>query len=560
MDKAKTNFLDTIVNRAKTLWANTSSNQRILMLAVAGVMTIAFVMFVLWINKPIYKTLYSDLAQEDANKVVTYLEENNVPYELINEGSTITVPEEQVYDLRLKVAGQGNLVGAGVGFEIFDEVQVGQTEFVQKINYQRALQGELGRTLSELPNVESARVHLVIPERSLFIEEQQSPSASIVLKLENNAVKMSPSEVQGIVNLMTMSIQGLDKHHVSITDSAGNSIYTPEEEGFSANNTQLEYRMRFEKILERRINELLSPILGAGKSIAKVSAELDYSQRTYRKETFDPDSQVVRSEQRSEETQTGQANLEAGSPDANFRGDGLNNSLSSQSGQREQRTTNYEINKIEENIIGQMGSVNRLTIAVAIDGTYVQNEDGNMTYVPRSEEELSRIRQLVANAVGLDSMRGDTIEVSNIAFDETSSNMEANTTELLVDFANRMIKTILTALLVFFFIMFVLRPIIMSIIRPRVESGEILEGLEGLPAAEEQYALFEEQEQEARKAATAAQMSQQMLAEASLYSIEETLSLDDIKAKALQLAERNMELTISIVREWINEPTKSKAA
>ncbi len=559
MDAAKTNFLDTFVNKAKNLWAKTSSNQRILLLGVAGAITIAFVMFVLWINKPVYKVLYSDLTQEDANKVVTYLEDNNMAYELTNEGATITVPEDSVYDLRLKVAGEGNLVGAGIGFEIFDEVQVGQTEFVQKINYQRALQGELGRTLSELPNVESARVHLVIPERSLFIEEQQAPSASVVLKLINNSVKMSPSEVQGIVNLMTMSLQGLDKYHVSITDTAGNSIYAPEEEGFTANNTQLEYRMRFEKILERRINELLTPILGSGKSIAKVSAELDYSQRTYRKETFDPDSQVVRSEQRSEETQTGQANLEAGSPDANFRGDGLNNSLSSQSGQREQRTTNYEINKIEENVIGQMGSVNRLTIAVAIDGTYVRNEDGNMTYVPRSEEELSRIRQLVGNAVGLDSMRGDTIEVSNIAFDETSANQEANTTELLVDFANRMIKTILTALLVFFFIMFVLRPVIMSIIRPRVESGEILEGLEGLPAAEEQYALFEEQEQEAKKAATAQQMSQQMLAEASLYAIDENLSLDDIKAKALQLAERNMELTISIVREWINEP-KAKAA
>ncbi len=559
METTKTNFLDNFVNKAKSLWANTSSNQRILLLAVAGIVTIAFVLFVLWVNKPVYKVLYSDLAQEDANKVVTYLEENNVSYELLNEGTTITVPENSVYDLRLKVAGEGNLVGAGVGFEIFDEVKVGQTEFVQKINYQRALQGELARTLAELPNVESARVHLVIPERSLFIEEQQPPSASVVLKLENSSVKMSPSEVQGVVNLMTMSIEGLDKHHVSITDSAGNSIYAPEEEGFTANNTQLEYRMRFEKILERRISELLTPILGAGKSIAKVSAELDYSQRTFRKQSFDPESQVVRSEQRSEETQTGQANLEAGSPDANFRGDGLNNSLSSQSGQRESRTTNYEINSIEENVIGQMGSVNRLTIAVAIDGTYVKDEEGTMTYVPRSEQELTRIRQLVANAVGVDSMRGDTIEVSNIAFDETSTNMEADTTELLVDFANRMIKTILTALLVFFFIMFVLRPIIMSIIRPRVESGEILEGLEGLPAAEEQYALFEEQEQEARKAATAAQMSQQMLAEAALYSIDESLSLDDIKAKALQLAERNMELTISIVREWINEP-KAKAA
>ncbi len=559
MDTPKTNMVDTATTKARSFWGKLGSNQRMLVLGMTLVVITAFILFVLWLNKPSYQVLYTNLASEDANKVVTYLESENIAYQLTDAGKTVTVPEDMVYNLRVRIAGEGNLVGSGIGFEIFDEVQMGQTEFVQRINYQRALQGELARTLGELPNVESARVHLVIPERSLFIEEQQVPSASVVLRLQNGSKKMTPSEVNGIVNLMIMSIEGLDRTHVSIADSSGRAIYIPDEEGLGANNTQLEYRMRFESILESNINQLLSPILGPGKAIAKVNADLDYSQRTLRRESFDPESQVIRSEQRSEETQTGSANLEGGSPDANFRGDGLSESVSTQTGQREQRTTNYEINKIEENIIGQMGSVNRLSIAVAVDGSYIVDENGGYTYVPRTEEELASIRQLVANAVGFDATRGDTIEVNNIAFGENDLLKETNPAELLADFASRMIKPILTALLIFLFIMIIIRPIVMNLIRPRVEGGEILEGLEGLPAAEEQYALYEAQEEEAKRIEMKEKLSQQAIAESAVYVVEDHLSLEDIKLKALQLAERNMEQTISVVREWMHD-SKAKAA
>ncbi len=559
MDLSKFDFLTKATGKSKDFWTALTSNQRILIAGVTLVLMTLFILFILWLNQPTHQILYTNLTVEDANKIITYLETEKIDYKLLDEGSTITVPGDLVYDLRIKIAAEGNLVGSGIGFEIFDAVQMGQTEFVQRINYQRALQGELARTLSELPNVETARVHLVMPERSLFIEEQQSPSASVVLLLENPNSSMSQTEVDGILNLLLMSVEGLDKYHVSITDNAGQPIYTPEEEGYAASNSQLEYRMRFERLLESRINELLTPILGPGKAIAKISADLDYSQRTIHRETYDPDSQVIRSEQTSEEIQTGQANLEAGSTDVNFEGDGLTGSVSTQEGSREQSTVNYEINRVEESIIGQMGQVNRLTIAVAVDGTYIRDENGVYTYVPRSEEELERIRQLVANAVGYNEARGDTIEVSNIAFGENSLPLEPSAAELLSDFANRMLRPILTALLAFFFIMLVLRPIVMRLIRPRVESGEILEGLEGLPAAEEQYALFEAQEEEAKRAEMQSKMQQQALAESAVYVIDSDLSIDDIKAKALQLAERNMEQTISIVREWMHE-SKAKVA
>ncbi len=558
MEMPNNEYLRKAIEKLQPYFEKYNTNQRILIgIGVAGLLSI-FLFFLLWINKEDYQVLYTNVVPEDANKIVTFLKDNNVSYQLLDGGSTITVPEKQVYDLRVRVAGEANLIGAGIGFEIFDDVKVGQTEFVQQINYQRALQGELSRTLTELPNVENARVHLVIPQRSLFIEEQQPTSASVIIRLKDVHATMSKKEIDSIVSFLAMSVEGLSKHNISISDSAGRALYTPEEDGIGAVNTQLEYRMRLEAVLERRISELLDPILGPGKAIPKVAADLDYSQRTLRSETYDPDGQVVRSEQKSEETQRGEAGIDGGSPDPNFRGDGLTGSLSTQEGQREQSTTNYEINKVEENIIGQMGEIKRLTIGVAIDGTYARDENGIMQYVPRTEQELRQIQQLVAQTVGYNSVRGDSIEISNLAFG-TNEIFEQDSMEMFIAFADRMAKPLLTALLAFLFIMLIVRPVIMSMIRPRVESSEILEGLEGLPAAEEQFALYQAQEEEARLKEIEDQIHNDINSEASLYILDDNLTLDEIKAKTLQLAERNLESAVTIIRGWMRESAEAKA-
>ena len=542
--------------KTQDAWSRLGKVQRIAVIGVSVLLFAIFTAFLLWITRADYRPLYTKLSPEDANRVVTMLQTEKISYRLEDNGTSVLVPANSVYDMRIKIAGEGSLVGQGIGFEIFDTVQMGQTEFVQRINYQRALQGELSRTISEFPNVESARVHLVIPQRSLFIEEQQSPSASVVVRLKEPSAKMAPREIKGMVNLLTMAIEGLDEGHVSITDSNGKVLFVPEDETTGLNNAHLEYRLKLESSLEHRINELLAPVLGPGKLIAKVNATLDYSQRTIRREIYDPDTTVVRSEQRSEEQQTGKANLEGGSTDVNFRGDGLGGSLSSQEGNRESRTLNYEINKEEHNIVGQMGEITRLTVAVAVDGSYTKTADGKWEYTPRTEQELEQIRQLVANAVGFSAARGDTIEVSNMAFGEIAIPGVPNAAELLAQFAERKGRPLLIAFIAFLFIMLVVRPMVLALVRPKVEAGEMLEGLEGLPAAEEQYALFEAQEQEAR----AAEESARALAESGEdggYSLEAGLSLDDIKARALQLAERNIEQTIFIIRNWMKEGVRN---
>lgn len=550
------NFINQASEKAVSFWKGISLTQRIFVGGLAIVLLVAFAAFMYWLNKPNFGVLYSNLSPEDANRVVNLLQAEKVEYRLENNGSTVLVPQPQLYDLRIKVAGEGGLVGTGIGFEIFDEVKVGVTDFVQKINYQRALQGELSRTIGEFPNVESARVHLVVPQRSLFIEEQQKPSASVVLKLKDPGQKMDPKEVQGVVNMLVMAVEGLDKDRVSITDSQGRPLYFPDEDSLTGLSlTQREHKIKVEQGLERRINELLTPIIGPGKVIAKVNADLDFSQRTIRREIFDPEKIAVRSEQRSEETNQGSANLD--SPEANYRGDGLTGALSSQQGTRETRTTNYEINKEEQSIIAQVGEISRMTVAVVVDGNYAKNEQGEYTFTPRTKEELDRVRILVSNAVGYDRARGDTIEVLCVPFGDTELPTEPNVAQLVAEYAERLGKPLINALLAFLFLMLVVRPVVLALIRPRVEAGEVIEGLEGLPSAEEQLALYEAQEQAARAAVEEANRLDLENYDEEADEFDMLQRLEDIKAHALQLAEHNMEQTVVVLRGWMKNETRT---
>ncbi len=557
MNEMISRYLDAV----RAFWQRMTLKQRLIACGTTGVLLLGFIGFIIWLNSTEYRTLYSKLQPEDANRIVSILQTEKIPYKLENDGTTIAVPADKVYDLRIKIAGEGGLVGTGIGFEIFDEVKVGVTDFVQKINYQRALQGELSRTISEFPNVESARVHLVVPRQSLFIEEQQSPSASVVLKLKDLGRAMEPKEVQSIVNMLIMSVEGLDKTRVSITDNSGKSLYFPEEDSIAGMTmTQREHRIKVEQSLERRISELLTPVLGPGKAIAKVNAELDFSQRTIRRESYDPDKTVIRSEMRSEETQRGLANLEGGSPDTNFRGDGMNGATSTQEGNRENRTTNYEINKEEENIVAQMGTVNRMTVAVIIDGVYTKDANDVWQFAPRPQEEIDRIRTLVAQAVGFDRARGDTIEVSCMPFGDSELPVEPNVAQIVAEYADRLGRPLLNALLVFLFLMLVVRPVVLALLKPKVEAGEILEGLEGLPSAEEQLALYEAQEEAARvaadEAAKAAELMEQSFPEDDIDEFGMIQRLEDMKAYVLQIAEHNMEQTLSILRGWLKDEPK----
>lgn len=546
------NAFTQILTRAKELWGSISLTQRMLVAGIAVIMLAASIGMGIWLNKTDYRLLYSNLSPEDANKIVKMLQTEKVPYQLENNGTTILVPAPKVYDLRIKVAGEGGLVGQGIGFEIFDQTKVGQTDFVQKVNYMRALQGELARTISEFPNVDSARVHLVIPQRSLFVEEQQKPSASVVIKLKDPNKRPDQKEINAVLNMMLMAVEGLDRAHVSITDNSGKVLYKPEEDTLTGiSSTQMEYRLRVQRDLERRIEEMLVPVFGPGRVVAKVNVDMDFSQKTIRRELYDPNNTAVRSQQSSEETQQGRANLESGSPDVNFRGDGITGSISTQNGSRETRTTNYEINKEEQNIIANVGDTKRLTVAVIVDGTYEKAEN-KWTFVPRSKEELQRVQLLVASAVGLDQKRGDMLEVSSVPFNDAEPPREPNMAEIIAQYADRLGKPLLNALLAFLFLMLVVRPVVLALIRPKVEAGEMVEGLEGLPAAEEQLALYEALEEAAR----AEEMGEGEESEDELLLFKD---IEALKAHIFSLSEQHMDQVVAIVRGWMKHGEKARA-
>ncbi len=524
--------LKEVMDKVTAFWTDRTFSQRMLIAGLAASVIVAFVLMIYWMNRPDWKVLYTKLYPEDANKVVSMLQAAKEPYKLSDNGQTISVPADRVYELRLKIAGEGNLHGQGIGFEIFDEVKIGQTDFVQHINYQRALQGELARTISEFPMVEKARVHLVMPQKSLFIEEQVPPSASVILKLKDDG-KLKPKEVKGIVNLIAMAVEGLDPKRITITDMQGRPLYIPEEDtGISMSNTQLEFKQNMERQMEMRLQELLTPVVGPGKVIARVTTDLDFSQKTIRKETYDPDGSVVRSETRSEETTQGAASLAGGEPDANFRGDGYTGSRTTQDSTREARTTNFEINKQEENIIAPVGELQRLSVAVIVDGTYVKNEEtGKMDYVPRTAEEMERIRSLVTKAIGMDENRGDAIEVSNISFGAPEDIDGQTLMRTMLEYAQRLGKPFLNGVLIFLFLILVVRPVIMALIRPRVAEQEV-EEVAGLPGAE-RLALEEEE------------IDEELL--------DTSRRLENAKAHAIQLSDENIDQAVRLLKNWLHQ-------
>jgi len=530
-------------------WSNRTMAQRMLLAGLATSLVAAFLVMIYFLNQPELRVLYTNMSQEDAARVVELLKASKTPYELRDNGGTVLVPAEAVYEQRLKVAGEGVMHGQGVGFELFDELKVGQTDFVQRINYTRALQGELSRTITEFPQVEKARVHLVLPQKSLFIEEQKKASASVVLTLRRGQ-KLDAKQLQGIVNLVAMSVEGLTPEHITITDTTGQSLYQPHGDGAMDGMTtsQFEYKNTFEANLENRLEQLLTPILGPGRALAKVNAELDFSQRTIRKESYDPNATVVRSEQKSEESTSGKAAVDAGSgatttprgggaavPNSNFRGDGYTGTESTQKSSRENRTTNYEINKEEQNVVTPVGDLKRQSIAVIVDGTYEKVEGKNTyTYVPKPAEELERIKQVVARAAGLDPSRGDEIQVSSFEFGAPDGSGEPSLLQTMLEYSQRLGKPFLNGLLIFLFLILVVRPVVMALIRPRVTEEEI-ETLERLPEGEGRLALAEAEHTE------------------DVIMLESGKQLELAKTMALQLFEENMEQSLTLLKSWLKQ-------
>lgn len=414
-------------NRLHDLWGKLTLPQRIFLVGslVALLGSVGFVLY--QVNKPDYALLYGNVPDQEMASIVDHLKQAKIPYRI--EDNRILVPRHQLYEARLSLAKAGIPKSSGVGFEIFDEQKLGSTEFVQKINYQRALQGELARTISQLDKIEDARVHLVIPEEALFVRDEKPPSAAVVVKLKRGQ-QLSPLELQGIVHLVSSAVKGLRDENVTIMSTDGQVLFKKEQSqtSFELSELQLRYKQRLEEELQRKIQSMLVPVVGEGAVISRVTLDLDFNQLKISEEMFDPDSATPRSQQRIiEKMQGGSSKKPKGNPDTpiNVESKLLVSSPNKaeegggQTTERQEEILNYELNKTTRQIVYAPGTVKRLSVAVLVDGPYKEEGDKKAlkrVFVGRTPEEVKAIEEIVKKAVGYNETRGDQVSVTNIAF------------------------------------------------------------------------------------------------------------------------------------------------
>ena len=445
--------------------------RRLMFLGLGALVIGTMVALLLYINQPEYQVLYSNLEQQDASMVVNQLKELKVPYKLEGNGTLIKVPLEQVYETRLAMAGAGLPRGGKIGFEVFNEVKMGTTEFVQKINYQRALQGELARTIASFSEVSEARVHIVMPRDSLFVEDQKRPSAAVVVRLRAGR-SLAKGQVASIVHLVSGSVPDLTDSDVTVVDTDGNLLYRKEADrpGFAAALTasQLEYQQSVEAGIRNKVQSMLEQFLGMGRAVVRVSADIDFTNTSTVQESFDPDQVVVRSESRSTESDKGAAGGQSGTPDNRYSLATRNATPSAGATQggsesnRENETTNFEIGRTRTQKNQAIAGLQRLSVAVVVDGPYkaTTDADGNTTraFAPRTAEEMRQIQELVRRAAGYNDKRGDEVTVANVPF-VLPAGLGTAATKGWQDYLQEYSKPLLNLVLALLFILLVLRPL-----------------------------------------------------------------------------------------------------
>ncbi len=476
-----------------TLLKKLTLGKKIALFTLVGSTILGFIFLMTWAGRPDFQLLYSNLDPEDAGAILTRLKDQKIQHQISSNGNSILIPGERIYEIRMELASRGLPRGGGVGFEIFNNTKLGMTEFVQNVNYQRALQGELSRTINGFAEIESSRVHIVMPSKSLFIEEEEPATASVVLRIRYGG-RLSKDQVQGIVHLVSSSISGLNPENVTVVDNKGKMLA-----GFKDKSTmgrvssdQLEYRKKLEKGLENRIKTMLEGVLGTDRTIVRASCDLDFRRQEKTEEMYKPDNKVIRSEQIfneiSNETETGPAgipgvfsntNVPAGEAKKTIPGGGLKF-------QKQDKTVNYEIGKVISHTVEPIGKIDRISVAVIVDGTYkdIKGQDGKqeLKYLPRTQEEMDKLENIVKRAVNFDAKRGDELEIVNMPFEIAKaaegeeSIMEESWLSNLKHYTSFIRYIFLSIMLLLLFI-FVVRPLVKWLTSSSIGSMEMLNQL-----------------------------------------------------------------------------------
>ena len=410
----KKNLLDVIME-----W---SLARKLSLIGATAVSVLLFSLIIMQSQVADYSLLFANMPSRDAASVIDWLKGHKIPYRLEDGGRDIMIPADKVYEARIELAGSG-LSEGGVGFEIFDKQSFGMTDFAQKINYRRALQGELMRTITSLGPVEAARVHLALPEKRLFREQQQPATASVIVKLSSGR-SLKESQLQGIVHLVSGSIEGLDAENVTVVDSSGKVLSRSRSDEMAGPMTpgMLNYQQTMERRLEIRAQSLLDRALGAGNSLVRINAEVDFDQRERVEEALDPKGAVIVSEQTS--TEEGGTESSSGVPGvvSNLEESpaAATAATAGTPANRSDETINYELSKVVSKTVQSVGTLKALSVSVLVADRVIPGVEGaGPSSAPRGTEELQGIEKMVRTALGITDTRGDLISVVSMPFESS---------------------------------------------------------------------------------------------------------------------------------------------
>lgn len=529
-------------------------------LGIMGAIIVGLLMFFVFVSlrvsTPDMKLLYSDLSTTDSAAVAAKLEENNILFEASADGGKIMVGENDVGKARLLLAQAGLPNGGSMGYEIFDKQSgFGTTNFVQNINQVRALEGELARTISSIESVRSARVHLVLPQRELFSRESRASTASVFIGVRPGA-RLERQEIIAIQSLVASAVPDLKPTDVSIIDSNGTLLAKGNGDDASLVSVKAEeMRLGYENHLTEKVEDQVSKIVGYGNVRATVTAEINFDRISTNEEVFDPNGQVPRS---SQVTQENSLEREAAPKDVSVEnnlpgvgGDLLSDTKPSAENNRTEEVTNFEISKTVRNTVREVGEIKRLSVAVLVDGRYTKAEDGTETYEPRPQAELDQITALIKSAVGYDENRGDKIEVVNMQFAKADIDTGFSDDRLLFGFEKSKLldvaEIVTVAIMIVLVVMLVLQPMMNKLLIS--EAPEVDESLEAdlLTARSAGPALAAPSETEFTPPESSREESL-----IDIQGVEGKVKASSIK-KVEEIIENYPNETVSVIRSWMTQ-------
>ena len=586
---AKINTPDGVMDSLRDRFQALNTNQRMFMgLGFAGLVLALGVVFSAGRSSQDYRVLFANVNEGDGAAIITALQQMNVPYQFSEGGGAITVPQALVYETRLKLAGQGLPKAGNVGFELLENQKFGTSQFVERVNYLRGLEGELARSISSLGQVKSARVHLAVPKPSAFVREQERPTASVILTLHPGRMLDGP-QIAAIARLVSSAVPGMRVQEVSIMDTEGGILGNSamRQEGLDA--SQLKYTAELEAALNRRVAAILEPLAGKDGFRAQVSVDLDFDERERTSETFGknaPPNQSIRSQLSIESSGgksgsggvpgslTNQPQESAKAPiTSEAKGDNLRApgsvetgaSSSDESNSRNEKTVNYEVDRAIERIKSSKGQLRRVSAAVVLDYKYEKGAKANAARsVPYTPQEIQQINALVKDAIGFVQRRGDTVSVANLPFSEEPVAIE-DTSKLTPDLLSQLIRYGAIALGLLFAYFAIARPLMRPVPLPPIDP-DLPDSPQGRAAQRMREEIKEldlswAMEQEAKRAQ---ELRVEREIEAQMERMRERemaskAKFEDAVAYATQYATEQPDDTALLLRAWVSETEQDKS-